>query len=67
MSFIRTFPFPRARVMIRSYPGKSSIVSEFESSRGTTEIKRRMQSKTYMEDATIWQIDKSNEDLPQRC
>ena len=42
------------RNMIRSYPGKSMIVSEFESSRGMTRInKRRTQNKTEMEDTTI--------------
>jgi len=43
--------------MIRSYPGKSMMVSEFESSRGTTRInKRRTQNKTEMEDATIYRL-----------
>jgi len=41
-------------LVIRSYPGKSMIVSEFESSRGTTRINHRWtQNKTEMEDATI--------------
>jgi len=40
--------------MIRSYPGKSMIISEFESSIGTTRInQRRTRNKTEMEDATI--------------
>jgi len=40
--------------LIRSYPGKSMIVSEFESSRGMTRInQRRMGNKTEIEDATI--------------
>ena len=40
--------------VIQSYPRKSMIVSEFESSRGTTQInQRRTRNKTEMEDATI--------------
>jgi len=40
--------------VIRSYPGKSMIVSGFESSRGTTRInQRRTRNKTEMKDATI--------------
>jgi len=40
--------------LIRSYPGKSMIVSEFKPSRGTTRInQRRTRHKTEMEDAII--------------
>jgi len=40
--------------VIRSYPGKSTIVSGFESSRGTTRINQRtLQNKTKMDDVTI--------------
>jgi len=40
--------------MIQSYPGKSSIISEFESSSETTRInQKRTWNKTEMEDATI--------------
>jgi len=44
----------KKKSMIRSYPGKSTIISEFESLRGTTRInKRRTRNKTKMEDVTI--------------
>jgi len=53
----RLYPLPGGdgdgiKLLIRSYPGKSMIVSEFEPSRGTTQInQRRTQNKTKMEDA----------------
>jgi len=42
------------RIVIRSYLGKTTIVSKFESSKGTMKInQRRTRNKTKMEDATI--------------
>jgi len=39
---------------MRFYPRKSTIVSEFESSKSTMKINQRgLQNKTKMEDATI--------------
>jgi len=47
-------PYSRYQ-MIRSYPRKSLIFSEFESSKGTIKLnQRRTQNKTKMEGTTNW-------------
>ena len=48
------FLYEQNHTMIRSYPGKSMIVFEFEPSRGMTRRnQRRTQNKTKMEDTII--------------